>query len=62
MPPRRGTFKNVPQLVRAIESFIATHNTDGNAIAWTATADATLAKVERARDALKKRELIETPH
>lgn len=59
---RRGTFKNVPQLVRAIESFIATHNTDGTAFAWTATADAILAKVERARDALKKRDLIETLH
>jgi transposase len=51
---RRGTFKSVPQLIEAIESFIATHNAAGNAFAWTATADDILAKVERARATLDK--------
>ena len=51
---RRGTFKNVPQLIGAIESFIATHNASGTAFAWTATADDILAKVERARATLDK--------
>jgi transposase len=51
---RRGTFKNVAQLIAAIESFIATHNETGIAFAWTATADTILAKVERARAALDK--------
>ena len=51
---RRGTFKNVAQLIAAIESFIATHNETGIAFTWTATADTILAKVERARAALDK--------
>lgn len=51
---RRGTFRNVRQLIAAIESFIATHNRDGAAFAWTAKADDILAKVERARAALDK--------
>jgi transposase len=51
---RRGTFKSVPQLIEAIESFIATHNAAGNAFTWMATADDILAKVESARASLDK--------
>jgi transposase len=51
---RRGTFKNVPQLVGAIDSFIATHNREGTTFAWTAKANDILAKVERARAVLDK--------
>ena len=51
---RRGVFKNVPQLIGAIESFIATHNASSEPYIWTAKADEILAKVERARNALDK--------
>lgn len=51
---RRGVFKNVPQLVQAIEDYIAQHNALSGPFAWTAQADAILAKVERARLALDK--------
>ena len=51
---RRGVFKNVPQLVKAIEDYIAQHNALSGPFAWTAQADAILAKVERARAALEK--------
>lgn len=51
---RRGTFRNVPQLIEAIEAFIATHNASGMAFAWTATAEDILAKVTRARAALDR--------
>ena len=51
---RRGVFKNVSQLIGAIESFIATHNASSEPYIWTAKADEILAKVERARNALDK--------
>jgi hypothetical protein len=51
---RRGTFRNVSQLIDAIESFIATHNTNPRPFAWTAKADEILAKIERARNVLHK--------
>ena len=51
---RRGTFRNVPQLIAAIEEFIAQHNHDSKPFVWTAQADAILAKVARARATLDK--------
>ena len=51
---RRGTFKSVPQLIGAIEEFIAGHNTSSKPYIWTAKADAILEKVARARVALDK--------
>lgn len=51
---RRGVFKSVPQLVEAIESFIAGHNGSSKPYIWTAKADAILEKVARARAALNK--------
>jgi hypothetical protein len=51
---RRGTFRNVSQLIDAIESFIAAHNTNPRPFTWTAKADEILAKIERARNVLRK--------
>lgn len=51
---RRGTFRNVPQLIAAIEEFIQQHNHDSKPFVWTAQADAILAKVARARATLDK--------
>lgn len=51
---RRGVFKNVPELVSAIESFIRTYNESPIAFHWTAKAEQILEKVARARTVLSK--------
>jgi hypothetical protein len=51
---RRGTFRNVPQLIAAIDEFIQQHNHHSKPFVWTAKADTILAKVARARAALDK--------
>jgi len=51
---RRGTFRNVNQLIAAIQEFIQTHNQSSKPFVWTAQADAILAKVARARATLDK--------
>jgi hypothetical protein len=51
---RRGTFRNVEQLIAAIEAFIQEHNDSPQAFTWTAKADDILAKVRRAREVLDK--------
>ena len=51
---RRGTFKNVEQLIAAIQEFIEQHNSSPEPFVWTAKADDILAKVARARATLDK--------
>lgn len=51
---RRGTFRNVPQLIAAIQEFIQHHNHHAKPFVWTAQAETILAKVARARVALDK--------
>ena len=51
---RRGTFRNVEQLIQAISEFIACHNQSPKPYVWTAKADEILAKVQRARKVLDK--------
>ncbi len=51
---RRGTFRNVEQLITAIEAFIKEHNDAPQSFTWTAKADTILAKVRRAREVLDK--------
>lgn len=51
---RRGTFRNVQQLIDAIWEFIRHHNTTAEPYVWTAKADDILAKVARARAVLDK--------
>jgi transposase len=51
---RRGVFRSVPELIDAIEAYIAEHNGDLKPFVWTARADQILAKVKRARAVLDK--------
>ena len=46
---RRGVFHSLPDLVDAVEQYIAKHNKDPKPFVWTASANDILAKVKRAR-------------
>jgi transposase len=46
---RRGVFRNVAELIQAIEQHIALHNSDPKPFVWTATASDILEKVKRGR-------------
>jgi transposase len=50
---RRGVFHSVPDLITAIEAYLAAHNDDPKPFVWTATADDILAKIARGRVALQ---------
>src|SRR3990172_3340580 len=45
---RRGVFRSVPELIKAIEEYIALHNKNPNPFVWTAKANDILQKVIRA--------------
>jgi transposase len=49
---RRGVFRSVPELIAAIEAYLAAHNNDPKPFVWTASADDILEKVRRGRVAL----------
>lgn len=49
---RRGTFDSVPQLVEAIEEFIAHNNKNPKPFVWTATPEAILAKITKVKETL----------
>lgn len=49
---RRGVFRDVPELVEAVEGYIDKHNENPKPFIWTAKASDILAKVKRARKAL----------
>jgi transposase len=51
---RRGVFRSVPELIEAIDAYIADHNRDPKPFVWTAKAEQILAKVKRARAVLDK--------
>jgi transposase len=44
---RRGSFRNVKELVRRIDAYVTQHNRHPTPFLWTATADSILAKLER---------------
>jgi len=50
---RRDAFASVPDLIAAIEEYIALHNENPKPFVWTKTADVILEKVNRAKEALK---------
>jgi len=50
---RRGAFFSVPDLVRAIEEFLATWNENPRPFVWTAKLEDILKKIERARAKLE---------
>ncbi len=49
---RRGSFTSVPKLIAAIDAYIDEHNRNPKAFVWTASVEAILAKVRRARAVL----------
>jgi len=51
---RRGVFRNVPELIQAIEEYIKHHNAAPKPFVWTATVETIMEKVTRARKALNK--------
>jgi transposase len=51
---RRGTFRNVPQLIHAIMDYIDNDNKSPRPFVWTAKADDILAKIRRAKQILDK--------
>jgi len=52
---RRGAFHSVPELVTALEQYIAQHNKEPKPFIWTAKATDILAKVARARKKLAQK-------
>lgn len=54
---RRGSFRNVRDLVAKIDGFVHHYNRRCHPFAWTATVDSILAKIERLRKAVAG-----TPH
>ncbi|MBG6191491.1 transposase [Arthrobacter sp. CAN_A212] len=59
---RRGTFHCVPELIAAIESYLAAHNNAPKPLIWTATAESILEKVARGRVALQTSTKTGTDH
>jgi transposase len=51
---RRGVFKSVPDLIAAIEAYIANHNNNPKPFVWTAKAEEIIAKYRRAKAVLDK--------
>jgi len=51
---RRGSFRNVDELVKAIMDYLAAHNRNPESFTWTAKAEDILEKVRRARAVLDK--------
>jgi transposase len=51
---RRGTFHSVPDLIKAIDDYIAHHNDFPSRFTWTAKVEDVLSKVARARRVLDK--------
>lgn len=49
---RRGTFQSVPELIAAIETYLAEHNRNPKAFVWTKSAEAILNKIAHCKEAL----------
>ena len=51
---RRGSFLSVPDLVAAIQEFLATWNENPKPFVWTATVDSIVTKLARCRQTLEQ--------
>ena len=49
---RRGTFRSVPQLVRAIVRYLREHNKTAQPFVWTASAATIMRKIRHCQEAL----------
>ena len=53
---RRGVFRSVPDLISAIEGYLAAYNQDAEPFVWTAEVNKVMEKIGRARAALEAAE------
>jgi transposase len=49
---RRGIFRNVPELITAIQTFLENHNQNPRIFTWTASVESILTKVSKCKEAL----------
>ncbi len=49
---RRGIFRNVPELIAAIQEYLENHNQNPRIFTWTASAERILVKVAKCKEAL----------
>jgi transposase len=49
---RRGSFESVPELIAAIDDYLAQSNQNPHVFVWTASADSILAKIAKCKEAL----------
>jgi len=49
---RRGTFRNVPMLIAAIEEYLRNHNQNPHVFVWSAPVERILAKIAKCKEAL----------
>ena len=49
---RRGTFYNVPMLIKAIEDYLANHNQNPHIFVWTASVQRIVEKIAKCKEAL----------
>lgn len=49
---RRGIFRNVPELITAIQTFLENHNQNPRIFTWTASVGSILTKVSKCKEAL----------
>ena len=53
---RRGSFKSVPDLIKAIMQYIETHNQNPRVFVWSASVDKIMAKITKCK------EVLDAPH
>jgi transposase len=49
---RRGIFRNVPELITAIQKFLENHNQNPRIFTWTASVESIMTKVSKCKEAL----------
>jgi transposase len=49
---RRGSFENVPALIRAINDYLENHNQNPKLFVWTASVEQLMAKIAKCKEAL----------
>jgi transposase len=49
---RRGVFRNVPELIAAIQEYLENHNQNPRIFTWTASVESILTKVAKCKEAL----------
>ncbi len=49
---RRGSFRNVPELVAAITNYIQTHNQNPKVFVWSASVDTIMSKIAKCKEVL----------